>query len=72
MLRLSRIQWLWMWFGLGIAVFVHDVATGGGIAGLLLYWQLELFGMVLPVTHALLAIPLIGVPIIWISREAET
>jgi hypothetical protein len=72
MLRLRRIQWLWVWFGLGIAVFVHGVATGGGIAGLLLYWQLELFGMVLPVTHVLLAMPLIVVPIIWISREAET
>ena len=74
MLRLSKIHWLWVWFGLGIAVFVLGVATGGGIAGLLLYWQLESFGMVFPITHVLLAIPLIFVPIVMIcmSREANT
>lgn len=69
-LRLSKSQWLWVWFGLGIAVFVHGVATGGGIAGLLLYWQLESLGMVFPVTHILLSVPLIFLPMILISEQA--
>jgi hypothetical protein len=71
MLGLSKIQWLWVWFGVGIAVLVHGVATGGGIAGLLLSWQLEAFGVVFPVTHVLLAVPLILVPLIMISRAAS-
>ena len=70
MLGLSRIRWLWVWVGLGVAVFLYGVATGGGIAELLLYWQLESFGIIFPVTYVLLSIPLILVPLIWILRES--
>jgi hypothetical protein len=67
----SRKQLYWLWLGLGIALFLHGIITGGGLAGALLYWELETFNAVKPATtHALLSIPLIFAPIILLAASA--
>lgn len=69
MVPIRKVYWLWL--GLGVAVFFHGVNTGGGVAGILLYRELEWLGEVFPATHLLLSIPLIFLPIILLAQGAD-
>jgi hypothetical protein len=69
MVPIRKIYWLWL--VLGIALLFYGVYTGGGLAGLFFYWQLQAFGTIFPGTHALLSIPLIFFPIIALAMDAD-
>ena len=69
MVPIRRIYWLWL--ALGIAVLGYGLYTGGGLAGLLLYWELETFHRIFPDTHLLLAIPLVLFPFIALLKDAD-
>lgn len=71
MILMRRIYWLWVWLALSFVLFVYGIETGGGPAGLLLYWELQSIGAVFAVTHEIVLLALMLYPFLELLAEAK-
>src|SRR5947199_8521506 len=65
MWRRRMSLWRWVWLAIGVTICAYGIFTGGGLAGLLLSWELEKFGSIdAGYTHLLLLLVFVVPPIV--------